>query len=77
MVQKARAATEGGVHKPRKLGGAPAAAPADISGDAIALLAAHFNMSAREMAERLVTTDGMTRDSWIGNFLASKGLARS
>ena len=79
VVQEARAATEGGMRR-RVLGrgeGPPAAPAADIAADAIALLAAHHHMSSREMAEQLVGTDGMTRDTLLDSFLASKGLARS
>jgi hypothetical protein len=79
VVQEARAATEGAVRK-RVLGrgaGPPTAPAADIAADAIALLAAHHHMSSRELAEQLVGTDGMTRDTILDSFLASKGLARS
>ena len=79
LVLDARTATEGGMRKPRVLGrGAAAPAPvADIPFDAIALLAAHHNMSAHEMAARLVDAEGMVRDTLVETFLASKGLARS
>ena len=80
MVLDARAATEGGMRRPRVVGRGAGVAPApvaDIPFDAIALLAAHHNMSAHDMALRLDESDRMMRDTLVETFLASKGLARS
>ena len=80
IVLDARAATEGGMRKPRVVGrvaGVAPAAAADIPFDAIALLAAHHKMSVRDMAAQLDGSDRMMRDTLVETFLASKGLARS